>query len=226
MHQFERYIIFSMTFVCTTAIASPFTYQFTNNSGYISTINLTFDNGSSTNTNQTYTWANITDFSAATLDGKFDIPFSTNTTLSTSNSSFGDPAATLLVTNASGTSGTFLFNTISQQQPILANIISTTFEVGPNYFSPDCPNCYLQQSFYFQDVASSTREYEIGFTSDVVYGAPPNFYTNSEKINYYGSISTDALSATLVSAVPLPPAVIMFASGLIGLGAFRKKFTD
>ena len=30
-------------------------------------------------------------------------------------------------------------------------------------------------------------------------------------------------SVTQVSAVPLPPAVLMFASGLLGLGAFRKK---
>lgn len=50
---------------------------------------------------------------------------------------------------------------------------------------------------------------------------------NNDHILNYGTLNVDTLTtyeASSIQSTPIPAAIWMFASGLVGLGAFRKKF--
>lgn len=119
-----RALIFATPFLFSSMVtqAEVFTYQVSSNYafggggvlGSSAIIDLSFDNGGTSNLNQSYTFANLTDISVSTVGGSFLLNDNISSPGLTSYSSGFIPTTVLVSTNSTG-NGTLLLPTSPNQ---------------------------------------------------------------------------------------------------------------
>lgn len=212
---FKPQALIAALLISTGAFADTYTYEFVA-PAYTSTYNnitygsaavfdFTFDNGQNTNSNQSYTWGDITAIEAKTVGGSFDV------TVTPTTNNYGwyiSVLSEILLTTSGNGSGNFQF----PQYPQSSNGIT----VSLNQFGAP-----LAQFFTIENWASGS----LFITYQTVLGDHFTSYAESLLQNQSVNQTYPALfvSQSPSSPIPLPGAIWLFGSALAVFTAFNRR---
>ncbi|MDT4289605.1 PEP-CTERM sorting domain-containing protein [Methylomonas sp. MO1] len=202
--------ILSLPFVYQDSAAASYSYQFTqsyNTSvpsifGTSATVTMKFDNGSTTNINQDFTWADVTNMSiqtnGGTLNASQDLGYYIFTFYPDTSI---NKMAKLLSTSADGLTGILNFDT---NQLNYLTILWDEFTTSTPYFLQIKTGGDGWFSFWIQDSHSSNNA-----MFQYSYGRAP-YIINAT----YNSDS---------SSVPEPSILLLFGTGILGMIATKRR---
>lgn len=190
----ELIIATPLLFSSMATHANVFTYEVASNYSFGSggvfgnstIIDLSFNNGSTSNLNQSYTFGNLTDVSVRTVGGTFLLNDNFSSPSLTTYSTGFDSTVALLSTNSAG-NGTF-------------TLASTPTQTA---------------TFQDPTLAGNTLQFAIGASNESIYLSYAPSTGGYYEAQIWNSNAPVSLAATyLPAAVPVPAAVWLFGVGL------------